>query len=121
MEPPTEDFAAEREPVASAPEGHQLLDPEPAGAVIHEFVRRPQEPDALQWAAEVQAALTQPAELAIPTQPEPEYAEEVEPGLAAGGVSHRGRSGRSRGDGGDHPAALRAARVPSGRWSGCGT
>ena len=85
---PAEDFAAEREPVAAAAsEGHQLLDPEPAGAVIHEFVRRPQEPDALQWAAEVQAALTQPAELAIPTPPEPEYAEEVEPGLAAGDLA----------------------------------
>ncbi|MEZ0108403.1 hypothetical protein ABH920_002401 [Catenulispora sp. EB89] len=56
---------------------------ESVGAVIHEFVRRSPEPDALQWAAEVQAALTQPAELAIPSPPEPEYAEEVEPALAS--------------------------------------
>lgn len=61
----------------------QSPEPEPAGAVIHEFVRRAPEPDALQWAAEVQAALTQPAELAIPSPPEPEYAEEVEPALAS--------------------------------------
>ncbi|MEY9889456.1 hypothetical protein ABIA31_003107 [Catenulispora sp. MAP5-51] len=60
-----------------------LAEPEPVGAVIHEFVRRVPEPDALQWAAEVQAALTQPAELAIPAPPEPEYAEEVEPALAS--------------------------------------
>ncbi|MBS2552555.1 hypothetical protein KGQ19_37440 [Catenulispora sp. NL8] len=80
---PAANFAAEPDPAAAVTEGHQFTDPEPAGAVIHEFVRRPQEPDALQWAAEVQAALTQPAELAIPTPPEPEYAEEVEPALAS--------------------------------------
>jgi len=71
-------------PEAEAPApAHQSPEPEPAGAVIHEFVRRAPEPDALQWAAEVQAALTQPAELAIPSPPEPEYAEEVEPALAS--------------------------------------
>lgn len=75
-----EDFAASHEAPAHA---GQSAEPESVGAVIHEFVRRPQEPDALQWAAEVQAALTQPAELAIPTPPEPEYAEEVEPALAS--------------------------------------
>lgn len=62
---------------------HRPPESESAGAVIHEFVRRAPEPDALQWAAEVQAALTQPAELAIPAPPEPEYAEEVEPALAS--------------------------------------
>ncbi|WP_194926338.1 hypothetical protein [Catenulispora pinisilvae] len=83
---PAADLAAEPDPAAVVTEGHQFADPEPAGAVIHEFVRRPQEPDALQWAAEVQAALTQPAELAIPIPPDPEYAEEVEevePALAS--------------------------------------
>ena len=75
------DFAPEQETAAARPS--QPAEPEPAGAVIHEFVRRSQEPDALQWAAEVQAALTQPAELAIPAPPEPEYAEEVEPALAS--------------------------------------
>jgi hypothetical protein len=73
-------FAQEDQTPASA---HRSPEPEPAGAVIHEFVRRAPEPDALQWAAEVQAALTQPAEIAIPSPPEPEYAEEVEPALAS--------------------------------------
>jgi hypothetical protein len=80
---PAEDWTAEHEPVPAAAEARQLAESESAGAVIHEFVRRTPEPDALQWAAEVQAALTQPAELAIPSPPEPEYAEEVEPALAA--------------------------------------
>lgn len=75
-----EDSAAHHEAPAHL---GQFAEPESVGAVIHEFVRRPQEPDALQWAAEVQAALTQPAELAIPNPPEPEYAEEVEPALAS--------------------------------------
>jgi hypothetical protein len=75
---PAEDFAVDDEAPASP-----LGEPESVGAVIHEFVRRPQDPDATQWAAETPAALPQPAELAIPTPPEPEYAEEVEPALAS--------------------------------------
>ena len=81
-----EDFDAEQETPAAEPApgpASQPAEAEPAGAVIHEFVRRSPEPDALQWAAEVHAALTQPAELAIPAPPEPEYAEEVEPALAS--------------------------------------
>lgn len=78
--PAPEAQASEAQP--PAPE-HQSPEPEPVGAVIHEFVRRAPEPDALQWAAEVHAALTQPAEIAIPSPPEPEYAEEVEPALAS--------------------------------------
>ena len=77
---PAGDFAPDHETPAPA---HRPAEPESVGAVIHEFVRRSPEPDALQWAAEVQAALTQPAELAIPAPPEPEYAEEVEPALAS--------------------------------------
>jgi hypothetical protein len=79
---PAEDFAPEHEAPAPGP-ASQPAEAESVGAVIHEFVRRSPEPDALQWAAEVQAALTQPAELAIPAPPEPEYAEEVETALAA--------------------------------------
>ncbi|MEY9862299.1 hypothetical protein ABH935_007944 [Catenulispora sp. GAS73] len=81
-----EDFDFEQEAPAAEPAptpASQPAEAESVGAVIHEFVRRSPEPDALQWAAEVQAALTQPAELAIPSPPEPEYAEEVEPALAS--------------------------------------
>ncbi|WP_194915420.1 hypothetical protein [Catenulispora rubra] len=81
-----EDFGFEHETPAAEPAPNPASQPaeaESVGAVIHEFVRRSPEPDALQWAAEVQAALTQPAELAIPSPPEPEYAEEVEPALAS--------------------------------------
>ena len=80
QEPTTHEPTSQAETPAPT---HQSPEPEPAGAVIHEFVRRAPEPDALQWAAEVQAALTQPAEIAIPSPPEPEYAEEVEPALAS--------------------------------------
>ncbi|GAA1952610.1 hypothetical protein [Catenulispora subtropica] len=62
------------EPVAAS-------EPEPAGAVIHEFVRRTPETEAAAQPA-AQAA-TPPAELAIPAPPEPEYAEEVEPTVPA--------------------------------------
>jgi len=81
-----EDFGFEQETQSAEPTpspASQPAEAESVGAVIHEFVRRSPEPDALQWAAEVQAALTQPAELAIPSPPEPEYAEEVEPALAS--------------------------------------
>jgi hypothetical protein len=82
-----EDFVSDHETPAPP---HQPTEPESAGAVIHEFVRRSPEPDALQWAAEVQAALTQPAELAIPSVPEPEYAEEVEPAMASADLADLG-------------------------------
>ena len=81
-----QDFGFEPETPAAEPApspASQPAEAESVGAVIHEFVRRSPEPDALQWAAEVQAALTQPAELAIPSPPEPEYAEEVDPALAS--------------------------------------
>jgi hypothetical protein len=88
---PAAETAAEpaAEPVAE-PAAEPAAEPEPAGAVIHEFVRRSPEPDALQWAAEVQAALTQPAELAVPAPPEPEYAEEVEPRPASADLAELG-------------------------------
>jgi hypothetical protein len=88
---PVSEPAAEpaAEPVAE-PAAEPAAEPEPAGAVIHEFVRRSPEPDALQWAAEVQAALTQPAELAVPAPPEPEYAEEVEPRPASADLAELG-------------------------------
>ena len=91
----TVEYAPIPEPVAepATAEALQAAEPEPAGAVIHEFVRRAPEPDEgaeearVQWTAEAQTtatttSTTPPAELAIPTPPEPEYAEEVEPALA---------------------------------------
>ena len=109
--PPTLPRTSPRDPNHETPAPpHQPAEPEPVGAVIHEFVRRVPEPDALQWAAEVQAALTQPAELG-------------DPGAAGAGVRRGGRarpglrrpggaqrSGRPRRARGDHPPALRAAR-----------
>ena len=72
-------LGVEPEPAGTPEHAEHTEHAEPAGAVIHEFVRRTPEADTASWSAEIPSPAPSPAELAIPGPPEPEYAEEVEP------------------------------------------